>query len=227
MDYQIHTNFTGPNFVMVPNVVAQGELPADALGVLVYLASLPDGFTIRVSTIRERFGFGRDKWQRIARDLRAAGALETQYVRDPDTGKAYGKGVVVQWPTSSAEPAKTEGRKTRSSEEKPKAGKPGHRTGKPGRGGPENPVPYKEIEIHTRAREAAPPTPPPASPAKGQAGGVAGLSEFVRSQVGRGETVLIDGVRIRGGTQEHDELSRAMFGGVQIDLEDWLERHRQ
>jgi hypothetical protein len=97
MDYIIETRFDGPGFVPVPNAVAQmDELPADALGVLVYLASLPKGFAVRQMTVRNRFGFGKDKWQRIARDLAAVGALEVVKDRQP-SGQMFTR-YVVRWP---------------------------------------------------------------------------------------------------------------------------------
>lgn len=99
MDYIIQTQFEGPGFVAVPNSVAQmAELGAEALGVLVWLASLPKGYAIRRSTICERFGLGRDKWQRIARDLAAVGALDV--VQDRVDGGRFARRYVVRWPSA-------------------------------------------------------------------------------------------------------------------------------
>jgi len=143
MDYLIETNFAGPNFVMVPNSVAQGALSAEALGVLVYLASLPRGFVARVSVIRERFGIGKEKWQRIARELRGAGAMTVEPVRGPG-GKVYGKRTVITWPDASEA---TEGRETRPSDRKPgkpTVGKPAKQGRETRQTGPQNPAPYKE-----------------------------------------------------------------------------------
>jgi len=147
MDYLIETNFTGPNFVMVPNSVAQdAALSPEALGVLVYLASLPRGFIARVSVIRDRFGIGKEKWQRIARELRAAGAMTVEPLRGPG-GKVYGKRTVITWPGASET---TEGRETRLSDRrpgKPADGKPAKQGRETRQTGPRNPAPYKDQRI--------------------------------------------------------------------------------
>lgn len=156
MDYQIQTQFQGPGFVAVPNAVAQcPDLSAEALGVLVYLASLPHGTLARVATIRERFGFGKDKWQRIARELREAGAMELRSIRG-NGGHVIGKMMAVQWPDveASKEAAPAESRETRHSDREPgnpAVGKPATESRKTRKKVPENPAPYKE-EINTRAR---------------------------------------------------------------------------
>lgn len=83
MQYVIRTEIEGPGFVAVPNAVAQSaELSADALGVLVYLSAMP-GAVRPSAAARARFGFGRDKWRRIARELRAAGLLHQCAARGP------------------------------------------------------------------------------------------------------------------------------------------------
>jgi len=98
MDYIVQTNFTGPNFVMVPNHVAQGgDLSPEALGVLVYLASQPNGFTARVSVICDHFKMGVKRWQRIARELRACGAMDKRPLRGAG-GKVYGWQTLIDWP---------------------------------------------------------------------------------------------------------------------------------
>ena len=123
MDYVIQTQFQGPGFVAVPNHVAQNAaLSPEALGVLVYFASLPAGFVLRVSSVRERFNLGKDRWQRIARELRDVGAMEVEAVPSQG-GRFTGKRVLVRWPD-----AETESRKTRQ----PEPGNPPTRAGKPG-----------------------------------------------------------------------------------------------
>jgi len=145
MDYFIETDFQGPGFVAVPNHVAQGNLSPEALGVLVWFASLPRGYLLRVSSLRERFNLGKDKWQRIARELRDAGAIQLRQVRGQG-GHIVGSQYLVRWP----EPVeRTESRKTRLSDRepgKPAAGKSANLSRKIRQPRPENPAPLKEKE---------------------------------------------------------------------------------
>ena len=101
MDYVVELNFEGPGFVAVPNaVVDDTRLGADALAVLVYLARLAGGRgsrIVRVGAILKRFGFGKDKWQRIARELRAVGALADNFGRSED-GRNVVRSLSVGWP---------------------------------------------------------------------------------------------------------------------------------
>ena len=112
MDYVVELNFEGPGFVAVPNaVVDDARLGADALAVLVYLARLAGGRgarIVRVGAICKRFGLGKDKWQRIARELRAVGALSDNFGRSED-GRNVVRSLVVGWPR----PAEPVSRKTR------------------------------------------------------------------------------------------------------------------
>jgi len=107
MDYIVETQFEGPGFVAVPNAVAQMPgLSPDALGMLVWLASLPKGYAIRRATLLERFSIGKDRWQRIARDLSAVGALVVEKKRGPD-GR-FSTRYLVRWPDPSAVAAEPE-----------------------------------------------------------------------------------------------------------------------
>ena len=168
MDYQIQTEFQGPGYVAVPNAVAQSpDISADALGVLVYLASQPRGFLARVAVIQERFGMGRDKWQRIARELRNLGAMELQVIRGAG-GRAIGRRMVVRWPDLKASHAEgvTESRETRCSDRKPEnptVGKPAKDYRETRKEVPENPAPYKEERITKARRRAARPQAGPAA----------------------------------------------------------------
>jgi len=168
MEYVVRTNFQGPGFVAVPNHVAQScNLSPDALGVLVYLASMPNGWTARPSCIMERFKIGRDKWQRIARDLKAADALKIETLRGAG-GRVVGRQMVVCWPEPAAEQSSetvsetvpvTENRKTRLSAETT----PSPKTGFSAKGYRQtrkkvqaNPVPYKDQIQKTGAAASAP-----------------------------------------------------------------------
>jgi hypothetical protein len=105
-DYSIHLGFEGPGFVAVPNAVADDpRLSSDALAALVYLARLAGGragAVVRVSAVRARFGWGRDRWQSAARCLRAAGALADHFGRSSD-GRAVARALVVRWPSRAPE----------------------------------------------------------------------------------------------------------------------------
>ena len=112
MDYIVELEFDGPGFVAVPNgVVDDARLGAEALAVLVYLARLAGGRgprIVRVAAICKRFDFGKDKWQRIARELRAVGALSDNFGRTDD-GRNIVRSLVVGWP----KPVQPVSRKTR------------------------------------------------------------------------------------------------------------------
>lgn len=151
MDYIIETDFQGPGFVAVPNHVAQrAGLAPEALGLLVYLASQPRGFIVRWSAICAHFGMGKDRWQRIARDLRDIGAMRVENVRGAG-GRVIGRRVLVRWPDPvAAVPVSTESRESPLSDQKPgfpAAGKSAKSSGKIRQSEPENPALYKEEKI--------------------------------------------------------------------------------
>lgn len=159
----IQTEFQQSPFVAVPRHVVQmvgTKISPEALGVLVWLAARPVGAQVSVPHISRAMGFGKDKWQRIGRELRAVGALFSMPVVCNETGRVYGQALGVRWPdapkakakpqpkdkpkasTSKPEkPASTESRKTRLSPPSPRAGFSGYKK-------PENPAPsYKEYII--------------------------------------------------------------------------------
>ena len=217
MDYVIQTQFQGPGFVAVPNHVAQNAaLSPEALGVLVYFASLPAGFVLRVSSVRERFNLGKDRWQRIARELRDVGAMEVEAVPSQG-GRFTGKRVLVRWPD-----AETESRKTRPSVRKPenpafgpKAGKPANQSRETRQPEPENPAPYKDNEQHLKRSVAKPAAKPRRLPL--DSGGAADgpdhikqqadhLNAFQRSAVLQGRACVVAGVLLRPGMTEFETL---------------------
>lgn len=88
------------NFTMVPNHVLSGvfgsdrkPLSAEAIGVLVFVMSHPDGFELRVGDIQERFDYGKDKWRRVRAELVGAGALASR-----KGGLQGGETLEIQWP---------------------------------------------------------------------------------------------------------------------------------
>lgn len=186
MDYIIETNFQGPGFVAVPNAVAQSaDLSPEALGVLVYLASLPRGFVLRVSTVMERFKMGKDRWQRIAREFRKVGVMpESPEIVRGAGGRAIGRRMSVSWPKIAPS---TESREIPPSDRKPgfpADGKPAKQGGQTRQTGRANPAPYKEQEKEKAPRPAqaaysrAPSSRPPvARPMGGGSGRASGSTE--------------------------------------------------
>ena len=110
MDYVVELEFDGPGFVAVPNsVVDDDRLGSDALAALVYLARLAGGRgprVVRVGAICARFRWGKDKWQRVARELRAVGALSDNFGRSDDGARVV-RSLSVCWP--KAAPARVAG----------------------------------------------------------------------------------------------------------------------
>lgn len=184
MDYIIETNFQGSGFVAVPNHVAQNAaLSPEALGVLVYFGSLPRGYLMRVASVLERFAMGKDRWQRIARELRDAGAMTTEIVRGAG-GRAVGRRVSVRWPDPVEN---TESRKIPLSDrkpEKPAAGKPAKVSRKIRQSEPEKPAPYKEERKKKGGGARIAAVPPARSPvARPMVGGSGGSAAAERETV--------------------------------------------
>ena len=74
--YVVRVNNPDQNFTMIRNELLEDEnLSADAVGVACWLLKHHDGHCMLVSRIKSRFKIGKDRWQRIARELRAAGYL--------------------------------------------------------------------------------------------------------------------------------------------------------
>jgi len=195
----IQTEFQGAGFVAVPNHVVNGTLGADALGVLVWLAARPVGSVVSVVSIRKRFGFGKDKWQRISRELRDAGALISTAVQCPETGRIVGKSFLVRWPEKRAGTHEPE---NPAHGAEPKAGKPGSRAGKPGHEKPENPAPIKRnIQKEGGGDEVELP-------------GLWDLTKFQRSLLREGKPlVLATGRSLRPDRPEYRALRKALAVG--------------
>ena len=83
-------------FAAIDNsVFADERLHADQLGLICYLISLPPNWELRTPHLRKRLGVGRDKLQRLMRELVAAGYLRVERLRDPETGAMMGSRVMV------------------------------------------------------------------------------------------------------------------------------------
>jgi len=137
----IETSFGSCSFTQVPNYVLEDRrLSGDALAALCWLAMHRDGFTVHVGAIRDRFGWGRDKWRRVWRELGPVEGGGVGAITPMKGGFGGGQVMRCKWPDP------VEGRKTRPSSkpQKSRAGKPVPRAGKPVPTGPENPSPYKD-----------------------------------------------------------------------------------
>ncbi len=83
----IHKKRLTKDFASIPNdIFRDPPLSLDTIGVLVYLLSLPGNWEVRADHIRNKFGIGKDKQQRIFRELEDAGYLLREKVRG-----AYGR----------------------------------------------------------------------------------------------------------------------------------------
>jgi len=218
MDYVIETRFQGPGFVAVPNAVAQMEnLGADALGVLVWLASLPQGFTVRRQTLLERFKFGKDKWQRIARELTECGALQVTTQRG--AGGLFSRSYLVRWPEPVAqapEPVETP-EPENPVPVAPEPENPPKNGGKPAKKVRETRLSIQKKK-QTKGAMAAKPAPrqPRRLPPEGvgavgsaQEVGAEGLNSFQRSCLREGKSLLVNGCIVRPGSPEFSTLAQA------------------
>lgn len=232
MDYIVETDFQGPGFVAVPNHVAQRRgLSPEGLGLLVYLASQPRGFIVRWSVICDHFGMGKDRWQRIGRELRAIGAMQLHELRGAG-GRVIGRRVVVRWPDPlPVDAGVTESRESPLSDrkpEKPAAGKPAKVSRKIRQSEPENPAPYKDKDEKRGAREnvgrVAARSASPRSDAtraatgrEGEGAQAASLTAFQRARVLAGQSCLIDGVAVLPGSPRFETLRQALRGATALE----------
>lgn len=225
----IETDFQEVPFVAVPrHVVALlgNGLSGDALAALVWLAARPKGAAVYVASVQRALGCGKDKWQRISRELRAVGALTVapSFVEGRDL--AVGKCLLVRWP---------EGGKTRLSGSERKAGKPGVPAGKPGGKRPENPAPSYTIQ----QPGAAPAAPSRAERAQAPGGGAAAAVQAAepaepakpvarRNEPGTGAGAAQAAKRSEGGdgeTGRYEKADGSARMGLHVrcpDSGDWL-----
>lgn len=206
MDYIVETQFEGPGFVAVPNAVAQlAELSADALGVLVWLASLPKGFAVRRSTILERFRLGKDKWQRIARDLAAVGALELR--KERRAGGQFASRYLVRWP----DPARAVSPEPENpAPVQPEPENPPRLGGKSAKTGRETrPSKQNTKERHRRGGDPRP-SQEPRHRSPLDSGGVGALSDLVRQSIRQDRVCVVAGVTVKSGSPEMERLRQAV-----------------
>lgn len=78
----VHEN----NFTIIANGCLQDDsLSAEALGILCYLLGRPNDWTVRPTQLAERFGCGRERIDRILKELISASYIVKTRYRDPKT----------------------------------------------------------------------------------------------------------------------------------------------
>nr|WP_321456117.1 hypothetical protein [uncultured Cohaesibacter sp.] len=81
----IHRGTPHENFTVLRNEIFEHEeLSLEALGLLTYLISRPRDWKVNQSHLKKRFGFGRDKFQRVMRELILVGYVERRQGRSDD-----------------------------------------------------------------------------------------------------------------------------------------------
>lgn len=92
-------------YATIDMVVMNDErLTAEALGVLLYLLSRPDNWSVQIDHLKNRFGVGRDKMQGIMRLLRDCGYARLEQAKDPNTGRLLGQGYSIHDEAQGADP---------------------------------------------------------------------------------------------------------------------------
>ncbi len=84
-DVTIHRGTPHENFTVLRNeIFDHEELSMEALGLLTFLISRPRDWKVNQAHLKKRFGLGRDKFQRIMRELIKAGYVERRQGRSED-----------------------------------------------------------------------------------------------------------------------------------------------
>jgi hypothetical protein len=83
------------NYSIIPNTISQNLRDAEALGLYMYLLSLPPQWEFYKTVIREHFGWGRDKLEKKLSVLRAHNLIEPVPDRD-DKGRFIGWNLQVK-----------------------------------------------------------------------------------------------------------------------------------
>jgi hypothetical protein len=92
------------NFTMLMNEVFQSKLQADSLGVLCYLLSLPDDWVLHKTHLMKHFGIGREKMDRIFKELEASGFMLAMNMIRTQEGKFIGRSYIVYDLPTHSEP---------------------------------------------------------------------------------------------------------------------------
>lgn len=111
-----------PQFTVIANeTLSDKSLSVEARGMLAYLLTLPNDWIIRPEHIAGELRIGRDKTQKIMRELQTAGYAQLQDARDAASGRLGGKRWIIfelanrcgQKPESACADLFTESLKTR------------------------------------------------------------------------------------------------------------------
>lgn len=102
------------NFTILMNEVFQSKLQADSLGVLCYILSLPDDWVLHKTHLMKHFGIGREKMDRVFKELEASGFMLAMDMIRTKEGKFIGRSYIVYDSPIQAEPLQV----------KPLSGKP-------------------------------------------------------------------------------------------------------
>lgn len=154
MDHQHKNRRPSTGFTQVPDaLIDDTTLSLEAKAVLIWVCSRPDGYICRTSLMQSRFGIGREKWQRIFRELRDVGAITSEWQKCPRTGRMVGRCYEWCWekwfttpesretrPSVKPRETPTESRVSRPSEN------PALHVGKPGLGRRKPRLPKEERE---------------------------------------------------------------------------------
>ena len=74
------------SFTVIPNdILTDRDIPADALGLFVYVLSKPDNWEIRATHLCNRFNCGKDRVYRMLKDLRECGYVDFERSADGST----------------------------------------------------------------------------------------------------------------------------------------------
>ncbi len=90
---KLHIQRPEAHFVAVPNFIFGLGLSPDAIGVLCFIMSHHQREIMSVAEVRDHFKMGKDKWQRIRRELADVGALQTD-----KGGHQGGENMRIGWP---------------------------------------------------------------------------------------------------------------------------------
>lgn len=92
------------NFTVLMNEVFQSKLQADSLGVLCYLLSLPDDWVLHKTHLMKHFAIGREKMDRIFKELEASGFMLAMNMIRTQEGKFIGRSYIVYDLPTHSEP---------------------------------------------------------------------------------------------------------------------------
>ena len=211
------SNRLSADFAMVPNALWQTDLPFAAKGVAAYLLSLRDGSMPYVAQMEAALGMGRDARRKAFAVLEACGFIEWRIERNA-SAQIVAKTLVLDW-QAFGRMLDAPGRATENQAD----GSASH--------APENPAGGKSTSAETEIRrcsdgksgdtlrekkkERARVARDAARRSPHECGGgtlrdVGRLSDFQRSSIARGVSVVIDGECIKAGTAGMHALQEAV-----------------